>query len=170
MSSIKDISDFHEKILGPPLYKKYYYPLYPWGCQFQAVLWKKNTEENSKKCFSLLANSKNSLGQTNSIYLCVFLSSTLLVLPKPRPCSLCHLKKDWYGYLIHYKTLQVVLNHLFHFMNQLQFSSHISQKKRNSSPSVTQSFWDLNLSENDKNIGLVPTPAYMGRVLSWLKW
>lgn len=166
MLSIIDISDFHEKILGPPLYKKYYYILYPWGCQFQAVLWKKNTEENAKKCFSLLACSKNSLDQTNSTYLCVFLSSALLVPPKPQPCSLCHLKKDLYDCLIQYKTLQVVLNNLFDFMNLLQFSSPISQKKRNSSPSVTQSFCDLNFSENDKNISLIPTLAYMGKVLS----
>lgn len=52
------------------------------------------------------------------------------VPPKPWPCSLCHLKKDWYDFLIQYKTLWVVLNHLLHFMNLLQFNSHISQKKR----------------------------------------
>lgn len=129
MFSIKEISDFHKKILGCPLHKKCDYTSYPWGCQFHTVLWKKNTEENAKKYFSLLDTSKNSLDQTNSIYLCVFLSSTLLVPPKPRPCSLCHLKKDWYDYLIQCKTLQVILNNLFHVMN-LYNSVHILVRRK----------------------------------------
>lgn len=51
----------------------------------------------------------------------------------------------------------------------IQFTYQPEEKDRNSSSSVTHSLHDLNFSENDKNIGLTPTLAYMGGVLSWLK-
>lgn len=142
--------------------------LYSYGYQFQPVLWMKNIEEKRKEMFQFVCYLKKPFG-SNQQY--IFMCFSLLHHPCPTRSStlLSHFKKDGYDYFIQYKTLQVVLNNLFHFMNLLQFSSHISQKKRNGSTSFTQSLSDLNFSESNKNTGLIPTLAYMGRVLSCLK-
>lgn len=85
MSSMRDVSNFHKKILGPPLYKRHYYTLYPCGYQFQSVLWKKNIQRGKcKEMFQFACYLKKLFG-SNQQY--IFMCFSLLFLHGPAQAS-----------------------------------------------------------------------------------
>lgn len=159
-------------MLGPPFYKNIITHYMDMVINFKLCCGRKTrTQKTTKKCFSLPATSEKTLWVKPTVDICGCFSPPPPCRPQALTPSLSVISKIIRAYnSVKKKKLQEALNHLFHFMNQSQFSPYISQEKRNSSPSFTHSLRDLNFSEDVENTGSIPTLAHVVRVLSWLKW